>query len=153
MSFGNTFEQDLLKLLFQNVGIANVGDATGLPGSGSAGSLYLALHSADPGEAGDQQTSELAYGGYARAAVARSAGQWSVTSPSGVGQVSNVNAVSWPQVTSGTGTATWVSVGIAAAGASKIIARYQITSPVGGQPYVINGVPQVNAGALTLTLD
>ena len=33
MSKGNTFENDLLLLLFNNTNIANLGDATGLRGS------------------------------------------------------------------------------------------------------------------------
>ena len=36
-------------------------------------SMYLALHTADPGELGNSQsTSEIAYTGYARVAIARS---------------------------------------------------------------------------------
>ena len=54
MSKGNTFENDLLLLIFNNTNIANLGDATGIRGSSAAGSLYLALHTTDPGEAGDQ---------------------------------------------------------------------------------------------------
>ena len=52
MSKSNTFENDLLQLLFNNVDIADIGDAAGIQNSATAGSLYLALHTADPGEAG-----------------------------------------------------------------------------------------------------
>jgi hypothetical protein len=61
MSKSNTFEADFLALVFLNTNIALVGDATGLRGSSAAGDLYFALHSADPGEGGDQQTSEVSY--------------------------------------------------------------------------------------------
>ena len=54
MSKSNAFENSLLQLLFNNVDIANIGDAGGLQNSAVAGSFYLALHTADPGEAGDQ---------------------------------------------------------------------------------------------------
>lgn len=47
--------------LFNNTTWANVGDATGIVGSGTAGSLYLSLHTSDPGESGDQSTNEISY--------------------------------------------------------------------------------------------
>ena len=72
MSKSDTFENDLLLLILNNTNIANIGDATGLRGSSTAGSLYWALHTADPGESGSATTSEAAYTGYARVAVARS---------------------------------------------------------------------------------
>ena len=79
MSKSNTFENDLLKHVFNNDAIALVGDATGLRGSTVAGSLYVSLHTADPDEGGDQTTSETAYTTYARVAVARTAGGWTVS--------------------------------------------------------------------------
>lgn len=51
MSKSNTFENDLLQLIFNNVDIADIGDAGGLQNSATAGSLYIALHTGDPGEA------------------------------------------------------------------------------------------------------
>ena len=69
---------NLLKLLFNNTTWANVGDVTGIVGSGTAGNLYVALHTADP-SAGDQSTSETTYTGYGgRVAVARTTGGWTV---------------------------------------------------------------------------
>lgn len=58
-------------LILQNQAYAGIGDAGGLQPSAVAGSLYLSLHSAEPGLDGDQSTNELAYPGYARAACAR----------------------------------------------------------------------------------
>ena len=63
MSKSNTFENELLLLLFNNTDIANIGDASGLQNSATAGSLYVALHTADPGESGTATTSEAAYTG------------------------------------------------------------------------------------------
>ena len=74
MSKSNTFENDLLALVFTNVAITDIGDAGGLRATVSAGSLYWSLHTADPGEAGTAVTSETAYTGYARVAAARGAG-------------------------------------------------------------------------------
>lgn len=42
MSKSNTFETELLTLLFNNTNIANIGDATGLRGSTTAGNFYVA---------------------------------------------------------------------------------------------------------------
>lgn len=119
MSFGNTFENDLAKLIFQNTDAANIGDATGLRGSATAGSLYVALHTADPGEAGSQTTSEAAYGGYARQAVARSSGGWTVTN----NQVVNAALIQFPIATSGSETEFFWSVGTSSSGAGKILAK------------------------------
>jgi hypothetical protein len=69
MSFGDQFETGLLDLIFTGTGIAGIADNAA---SSPLTSLYLSLHTADPGEAGDQTTSEAAYTSYARVAVARS---------------------------------------------------------------------------------
>ncbi len=79
MSKTNSLENSLLLHIFNNSDIANIGDATGLRGSSTAGSLYVSLHTGDPGEAGDQTTNECAYTSYARVAVARSGAGWTVT--------------------------------------------------------------------------
>jgi uncharacterized membrane protein len=117
MSKGNTFENDLLLLLFNNTNIANIGDATGVRGSSVAGSLYLALHTADPGEAGSQTTSECTYGSYARVAVARSGAGFTVTGNS----VSPAANVDFPAAASGSETATFASIGTVSSGAGKIL--------------------------------
>lgn len=82
MSKSNTFENDLMLLLFNNTAIADIGDAGGLRATVSAGSLYWSLHTADPGEAGTAITSETAYTGYARIAAARSGAGFTVTANS-----------------------------------------------------------------------
>jgi hypothetical protein len=74
MSKTNTWETGLLNLLFANITFAGVGDAGGLLQSVADGSLYLSLHTASPGEAGDQTTNACAYTPYARFAVGRLAG-------------------------------------------------------------------------------
>lgn len=128
MSKGNTFENDLLLLLFNNTNIANLGDATGLRGSSVAGSLYVSLHTADPGEAGDQTTSEASYTGYARVAVARSAGGFTVSS----NQVSNTAAVTFGQCTAGSAAITHWALGISSSGAGKILYKAPLGTSVQG---------------------
>lgn len=90
MSKSNTFENDLLLLLFNNTAIADIGDAGGLRATVTAGSLYWSLHTGDPGEAGTAVTSETAYTGYSRIAAARSGAGFTVTGNS-VSPPSNVD--------------------------------------------------------------
>ena len=117
MSATDAFETALLQLYFQNTNHANVGDATGLRNSTAAGSFYVSLHTADPGEAGTQTTSECAYGSYARQAVVRSAAGWTVAAAN----VSNAAVITFPTATSGTETATHFGIGSALTTAGNLI--------------------------------
>lgn len=118
MSKSNTFENELLLLLFNNTDIPDIGDAAGIQNSASAGSLYLSLHTADPGEAGTQSTNEIAYTGYARQAVARSAAGFTVAGNS----VTLTNNVDFPEMTGGAGgTVTHFAVGKEVSGATVIL--------------------------------
>ena len=121
----DTLENQLLQLLFQNANLGGIGDATGLRGSTAAGSLYISLHTADPGEAGAQNTSEAGYAGYARVGVARSAAGWAVTD----NEASNVGTVQFPAATGGTSTITHVGIGTAQSGAGKLLYRLALASP------------------------
>lgn len=113
----NNLETAILQLYWQNADQANIGDATGLRGSSTPGSLYLSLHTAYPGEAGSQTTSECAYTGYGRVAVARNNTQWSVSG----NQVSNANAQAFGQKTAGSDeTAYFVGVGRSSSGAGTL---------------------------------
>jgi hypothetical protein len=76
MSKGNTFESDLLALIFNATAIADLADNDA---SSPLTHLQVALHTADPGEGGSQTTSEIAYTGYARVAVIRTSAGWTVT--------------------------------------------------------------------------
>jgi len=146
MSKSNAFENSLLQLLFNNVDIANIGDAGGLQNSATAGSLYLALHTADPGEAGDQTTNECAYTSYARIAVARTVGGWTVSGAS----VTNTALAQFPECTGGSETITHVSIGVASAGASVILYSGALTA----SRSVSSGIqPQFAASALSVTED
>jgi len=105
MSKTNTFENDILALVFNNTDIANLGDATGIQGSTAPGSLYVGLLTADPTEAGTQ-TNEATFGAYARQAVARSGAGWTVAG----NNVTNAAAISFPEATSGSETVTHVGI-------------------------------------------
>jgi len=79
MSKSNTAENLTLLLFFNNTTWANFGDAAGILKSAGDGNVYVGLHTSDPGEAGTADTNETAYTGYARKAVARTTGGWTVT--------------------------------------------------------------------------
>ena len=151
MSASDAFESDLLKLIFQNTNIANLGDATGVRGSAAAGSLYVALHTADPGETGSQTTSESAYTNYARVAVVRSAGGFTVsgTAPT---QVANAAVVSFPACGVPGSTVTYFSIGRDSSGAGEILVSGALTSPA--SLAISNGItPSFAIGALVATCD
>lgn len=120
MSKGNTFENDLLKLIFNATAIANIADNAA---SSPLTSLRCSLHTADPGEAGGQSTSEATYGGYARVGVARTTTGWVVTGNS----VSPGANISFPACTSGSNTITHGAIGTATSGAGKILYKGTVT--------------------------
>lgn len=143
MSKGNTFENDLLKLIFQAVAIADIAenDATS-----PLTNLQVSLHTADPGEAGDQTTSEATYTGYARVAVARTSGGWAVSTNT----ADNVGAITFGACTAGSNTITHFAVGTASSGAGKILYSGALTASLA----VSAGItPSFAAGACDCTED
>jgi hypothetical protein len=113
MSKSNAFENSLLKLIFNATAIANLADNAA---ASPLTNLYVSLHTADPGEAGDQSTSEATYTGYARVAVLRTSGGWTVTNNS----VSPVANIDFGNCTAGTNTITYFGVGTASTGAGVL---------------------------------
>lgn len=149
MSKGRTFQTDLLKHILENATVPLVGDAAGLLASAVAGSIYIALHTADPGETGDQTTSECSYTGYVRKAVARADAQWTVTSASPA-TASNANVQTFAACTGGTSTATHFSVGYAVSGTGKLFYSNALASSLA----ISNGItPEFAADALVVTED
>ena len=143
MSLGNVFEGDLASLIFNGTAIANLADNAA---TAPLTDLYVSLHTADPGEAGNQSTSEATYTSYARVAVARTSGGWSLAG----GAVSNAVAVAFAKATGGSETLTHASIGTAATGTGKIVSSGALTTSV----VVSSGVqPNFPIGDLTLTFD
>lgn len=123
MSKSNDFENQILQLIFNGTAIPNLAQN----GVSPLTQLFVALHTADPGEAGTQSTSEVNYTGYARVGVARTAGGWVVTDNS----VSPANNIEFGEMTAGTpGTATHASIGTAASGAGTILYRGALSPSV-----------------------
>lgn len=146
MSKSNAWETAILQHLFNNDNVANIGDATGLRGSSTAGSLYVSLHTADPGEAGNQTTNECAYTSYARVAVARTTGGWTVSGNA----VTNVALIQFPQCTGGSETATHFGIGTAASSTGVLLYK----GPLSASLAISSGIqPQFGAGELDGTED
>jgi len=146
MSATNAFETALLTLYFNNTDHANIGDAAGLQNSATAGSFYVSLHTADPGETGTQATSETAYGSYARQAVARSGAGWTVSGNT----ASNTAAINWPACSSGTSTITHFGIGTDVSGTGNLLFSGAISSSLA----VSTGItPTAAIGAITTTAD
>jgi hypothetical protein len=147
MAKSATFDNDLLKLIFNATAIANLADNAA---ASPLTNLYVALHTADPqsvagaGTVGTQNASECNYTGYARVAVARTTGGFTA---SAAGSTSPVAAVTFPPGTAGAGTAAFFSVGVASSGATKMLYSGAIS------PTIVtgNGVTPQLTTATTIT--
>lgn len=143
MSKSNTFENELLQLIFNATTIANLAvNATTSPVT----NLFVSLHTADVGEAGNQSTNETAYTSYARVAVARTTAGWTVTN----NQVVNAAAVAFPTATGGSSTVTHFAVGTAASGTGRVLYKGALAAPLA----ISNGIqPRFEPSNLTITED
>jgi hypothetical protein len=107
--------------------------------------FYISLHTADPGEAGSQTTSETAYTGYARVAVARTTGGWTVSS----GVVSNDAEIAFGICTASPGSnLTHVGIGTDASGAGTLLFSDALSSSVIMQ---VGTTPIFSAGELEIS--
>jgi hypothetical protein len=142
MSIANATENAILLLIFNATAWGNYADnAAASPQT----NIHNALHTADPGEAGDMTTSEITYTSYARINVARTSGGWTVTANS----VSPVANMDFPAGTGGSGTATHFSTGKTGGGATAILLSGTVT------PNIVtgNGVTPRLTTATAITLD
>ncbi len=142
MSKANAFETDLLELIFNATALDDLAENDS---SSPATNLYVSLHTADPGEAGDQTTNEAAYTSYARVAVARTSGGWTVTNNS----VSPASDINFPKATGGSETITHMGIGTGLSGAGYLMYSGTISPNIA----VSNGVtPQITTST-TVTED
>src|ERR1700704_1232855 len=110
MVIGDTTRNAILLLIFNATTWANYAiNATSTPQT----NVDVALHTADPGNAGTMSTSEITYTSYARVSVARTSGGWTVTTNS----CSPVAAITFPAGTGGAGTAPHFGLGTLTSGA------------------------------------
>lgn len=143
MSATNTTEDNILKLIFNATNWTSLADNTA---SSPATNLYISLHTADPGETGSQTTSEATYTSYARVAVARTSGGWTVSNPT----VSNAAAVNFASCTGGSNTITHFGIGLLVSGAGTLLFSGALTASLA----VSNGItPSFAIGQLSVTAD
>jgi len=136
MSKSNTTENDTLDAILRAVD----------PAWRAGASRYIALHTADPGEAGTAVTSESAYGDYARVAVTAATG---FTAAAG-GSSSNTGLIQFPECSSGSETITHCSIVTTASGAGQILYSGALTA----SRAISTGIqPQFAIGALVVTED
>lgn len=143
MSKSDFLENAILNLILRAVAIANIADNAA---ASPLTQLFWALHTADPGDAGTQQTSEATYTSYARVAVNRNTG--GMTAASG-GSTSPAANIDFPACTGGTNTITHASVGVASSGATNILYSGTVTPNIA----VANGVTPRLTTASTITED
>lgn len=142
MPKSTTFSSDIIDLIFRGTAIADLAenDATS-----PATSLYLSLHTADPGVGGSQLTNEAAYTNYVRVAVDRTGTGWDAAS---AGATANTSLVQFAQCGASGATLTHVAIGTASSGAGKVLYAGALSSSLA----VANGIqPQFAAGALDVT--
>lgn len=135
MSMSNTTENDVLKMML-----------VGTDPSWRAGATqWIALHTADPGEAGSAVTSEATYTSYARVAVTKSSG-WT----DGGSTFSNAALVQFPQCTGGSNAITHFSVVTSSSGAGQILVSGALSATLN----VATGIqPQFAIGELDVAAD
>lgn len=123
MSKVNAFETSILGLIFNGTAIA---DLAANDASSPSTTLWVSLHTADPGDAGTQATNEATYTGYARIATDRTTGGWVVSS----GQAFPAAAITFPNCTAGSDTITHASVGLSSSGAGTALYNGTVTSNI-----------------------
>ena len=94
------------------------------PAFRSNASRYIALYTADPGEAGTAITNEAAFGGYARVTVTAATG----FSAASAGASANTGLIQFPECTSGSETITHVAIVTTTSGAGEIIYSGALTA-------------------------
>lgn len=144
MSATNTVETALLNLIFKGTTWANMADnAASSPNT----AFYISLHTADPGEAGTQATSEAAYTGYARISINRNGTDWTVSG----GTASNASTLTFGKCTASPGAAiTHVGLGTASSGTGALY----LSNALGSSLTMAAGVtPLFEAAGLEFTCD
>lgn len=131
----NALQLDLLKKILQDVDLS--WDANT--------SLYISLHTADPGATGNQTTNEATYTSYARVGVARDATGWVIDGQT----IKNDDPITFPTATGGSNTITHVGIGTASSGTGGLLLR----APLSASVSVSSGItPSFAAGVLIVSL-
>jgi hypothetical protein len=127
MSISNSVENSILNLIFNATAWANYADNAATSPQTNIG---VSLHTADPGDAGDATTSEVAYTSYTRVNVARTTGGFPSASGGSVSPAANID---FPAGTGGSGTVTHCA-----------FAKSNATPPTGAQVILFSGTVTPN---------
>ena len=103
------------------------------PSNGGASiSIYVSLHTASPGEAGDQSTNEVAGAFYARQSIYKGTGGWTVNSSDPENPYAeNLTGCTWGKNTTGAPiVVTHIGLGRDASGAGFLLASMPLDAPV-----------------------
>lgn len=142
MSATNATETAILSLIFNATAWANMADNAA---SSPHTVFYISLHTADPGEAGSQNTSECAYTGYTRISVNRNSGGWTVSGDT----ATNAAQITFGQCTASPGSdITHVGIGTASSGSGTLLLSAALTSAITMQ---VGATPLFSAGELDIT--
>lgn len=143
MSASDIFENKILALIFNGTTFAALADNTATT---PATVFYVSLHTADPGDVGNQSTNEATYTSYARVSVVRTTAGWTVTGST----VANAGQITFPECTGGTSTVTHFGIGLSATGTGTLLFSAALNSSL----IVNNGItPAFNVGTLTVVAD
>ncbi len=142
MTMSNAFETAILALIFNATTFADLAENDT---TSPATQLFVSLHTSDPGEAGAQNTNETTYTSYARVAINRNSGGWTVSGNS----VVPAATINFPACTGGTATITHCGIGTLTSGAGVLIASGTVTPNIS----VSSGVTPQLTTATAFTLD
>lgn len=129
----------ILQLIFNATTWTSIAQNTG---SSPATNLYISLHNADPGAGGSQTTSETAYTNYARIAVVRTTGGWTVSGST----VINAGAITFAQCGTTGDTLTHFGIGLSPSGAGTLLT----SGPIGSGPLLDFTCTSASPGTLTI---
>ncbi len=142
MSASDNFEADLILGFFNATAWANVFDNAA---SSPVTNWQLGLHTASPGESGNQTSNEIAYTSYARVAKARTSGGFTCSTNS----ASLASNADFPAGTGGSGTATDFSIGNSSSGTGRL----QISGSISPSIVCGNGVTPRLTTSTAISID
>lgn len=141
MSVTTSFGTQLLALVLEGTAIADIAENDT---SSPATNLYISLHTASPGASGSQNTSEAAYTGYSRVAVARSSSGWT----SALSAAANDGAIDFGACSASPGSAiTHIGIGLSSSGAGTLLFYGALSSSITMQ---VGATPSIPIGDLDL---
>jgi hypothetical protein len=120
------FSNDLLAMILTASPGAAPGNKLFQNASAPYATLYLSLHTADPGSSANQTSNEAAYTSYARVAISRVGASWTF----GVGVVNLTAPATFPTATGGSETEHYAGIGTDITGAGNLLWSGAITPAI-----------------------